>query len=86
MIKPKLILLCVTFLTVLLLSPARVFADLPPRPVPPAKPQGEASPETYAEGAKIILILPVENHPAVTQATWTQIEWEDEFGLSLIHI
>ena len=53
-------------------------ADLPPRPIPPSKP--ESAPETVrtADGAKIILRTVLSED--VGLETWTQVQWLDDNG------
>lgn len=78
------ILFCLACFCLIALYPSSVFADLPPRPIPPSEPQSE--PQSHPaevdqiEGAKIVLILPAEDHPTINQTSWTTVQWQDKHG------
>ena len=61
------------------LSFGRVFAELPPRPEPPAPVQHTPTDQSDddIEGAKIILTIPMSTPLPINQASWTQVQWQD---------
>ncbi len=72
---------CFACFCLIALTPSTVFADLPPRPIPPAKPQSQPANVDPIQGAKIVLVMPVDDYPNINQHSWTTVQWQDEHGI-----